>query len=257
LALFPDELTHNFLSGIDSLSLFRKTKYRVGNIFRTLTAPWLEDSIDPNLAISIFGYSFGDNGWHHLKETLNEYDENPNRDVKDTTMWKFLKNFCPTSISTIAGISFEDPLPLFVYPWSKSDTSNKDPLKSRFCGPSTDSFVQDEYMRTISLYREMKITGYMPHKYPYSIISGTFLISSNGQKRFIVMQGNHRMAILSHLAKGNVLVRANFRQIPFVYEKKIETWPNVKTGRCSIDHARKVFYYFFKNNKLDIKKISE
>ena len=40
-------------------------------------------------------------------------------------MWSFLTKFCPTSISTMAGVTFEDPLPLFVYPWSRSDTSKK------------------------------------------------------------------------------------------------------------------------------------
>ena len=170
-------------------------------------------------------------------------------------MWKFLKNFCPQSISTLAGIGSEDPLPLFVYPWSRSDTTHKDPRNSRFCGPSTDSFVEDEYRRTLSLYEEIKSQGYTPRKYPHSMVSGTFLISSNGEKRFIVMQGNHRMAVLSHLGLSNVLVRANFRHIPVVYERKIKTWPNVRIGRCSVQHARKVFYYFFKNNKLDLNNL--
>ena len=160
-------------------------------------------------------------------------------------MWSFLTKFCPTSISTMAGVTFEDPLPLFVYPWSRYDTSKKDPRNSRFCGPSTNRFVEDEFRRTISLYEKIKSQGYSPRKYPHSMISGTFLISSNGQKRFIVMQGNHRMAILSHLGLEKITVRASSWNSAFVREQELYSWPNVKNGRCSVEHAEKVFNYFF------------
>ena len=237
------------------MSYFRKTRYQVGNILRAISAPWLEASINPNAATSIFGCCFGDDGWHHLRQTLEEYDENPKRDIKETTMWKFLKNFCPQSISTMAGIGSEDPLPLFVYPWSRSDTTHKDPRNSRFCGPSTDSFLEDEYRRTLSLYEEIKSQGYTPRKYPHSMISGTFLISLNGEKRFIVMQGNHRMAVMAHLGYSEILVRANTGTIPFVDERKIKTWPNVRNGRCSVKHAGEVFEYFFKEKGIEISRL--
>ena len=148
----------------------------------------------------------------------------------------------------MAGVTFEDPLPLFVYPWSNSDTSKKDPRHSRFCGPSTNRFVEEEFRRTISLYEEIKSQGYTPRKYPHSMISGTFLISSNGQKRFIVMQGNHRMAILSHLGLEKIIVRASSWNSAFVREEELCSWPNVKNARCSVEHAEKVFNYFFMEN---------
>lgn len=247
-------MSANFL-----LSFFRKTKYQVGNILRAISAPWLEESISPNLATSIFGCSFGDEGWHHLRQTLKEYDENPKREIKETAMWKFLKNFCPSGISKCVNLEYENPLPLFVYPWI--DLSNlgekpKDPKSSRFCGPSSDEFVKNEYHRTISLYKEIKSHGYKPYEYPNSLIGGTFLISRGGEKRFIVMQGNHRMAVMAHLGYSEILVRANTGTIPFVDERKIKTWPNVRNGRCSVEHAREVFNYFFQENGREISQVS-
>ena len=240
------------------MSFFRKNKYRVGNLIRTVSAPWLEASINPNAATSIFGCCFGDDGWHHLRQTLEEYDENPKRDVKETTMWKFLKKFCPDGISILANVKCEEPLPLFVYPWvdfSSRGKKRKDPISSRFCGPSSDEFVIREYQRTISLYNEIKSEGYKPSEYPHSLIGGTFLISRSGEKRFIVMQGNHRMAILAHLGFSEILVRANARSIPFVEERKIETWLNVRKGRCSVEHAGEVFEYFFKEKGTEISRL--
>jgi hypothetical protein len=247
-------LSANFL-----LSFFRKTKYRFGNLLRAASAPWLEASISPNAATSIFGCCFGDDGWHHLRQTLKEYDENPKREIKETAMWKFLKNFCPNGISVFANIEYQDPLPLFVYPWI--DLSNlgekpKDPKSSRFCGPSSDEFVRKEYLRTISLYKKIKSQGYKPSHYPHSLISGTFLISRSGKMRFIVMQGNHRMAVLAHLGYSEILVRANTGTIPFVDERKIKTWPNVRNGRCSVEHAGEVFNYFFKKNGSEMSQLS-
>lgn len=247
-------MSANFL-----LSFFRKTKYRFGNLLRAASAPWLEKSINPNEATSIFGCCFGAAGWHHLRRTLEEYDDNPKQKIKETVMWEFLKNFCPTSISELAKYEGQELLPLFVYPWVDLNTvrkKRKDPWDSRFCGPSTDQFVIEEYERTVTLYKKIKFQGYNMYEYPHSLIRGTFLISNSGEKRFVVMQGNHRMAVLAHLGHNEILVRANTGSIPFVNERKIETWANVRNGRCSVEHAKKIFDYFFKENGFKVSQFS-
>ncbi|NJM33049.1 MAG: hypothetical protein HC848_09665 [Limnobacter sp.] len=114
-----------------------------------------------------------------------------------------MATFCPTSISTLAGVTDEAPLPLFVYPWGTfndgSSTSNKNVEISRFCGPSQPDFIEAEFQRTLQLYQEIRKNGYQPTCFPHSYIGGTWLEAKNGQRRFVVMQGNHRLAILAHL----------------------------------------------------------
>lgn len=226
--------------------------YALGNCARFASSPWLQRSISPDTATTIFGCGFGAEGWHHLRRTLEEYDKDPAINPEVTPLWRFLKSFCPASISILAGVASEEPLPLFVYPWGTFNSGgvsrNKDPMMSRFCGPSSDSFVFEEYKRTIELYKSVSANGYRPYQYPNSFIGGTWLIAADGEKRFVVMQGNHRMAALAHLGYKAIPVRRIRQALPIVRETDLPSWHTVKNGRCSEAHARRVFKFFFEQN---------
>lgn len=229
-----------------------RLRYALGNCARFASSPWLQDEVSPDLATTIFGCGFGSEGWHHLRRTFEEYDANPSINPDATTLWLFLKRFCPTSISILAGVTNEDPLPLFVYPWgtfnSGESSCGKDPMASRFCGPSSDSFIDEEYARSTNLYKAVMQEGYLPYRYPNSFIGGTWLVANEGDKRFVVMQGNHRMAALAHLGYRVVQVRKIRQALPTVRESELLSWPLVKSGRCSKTHAQKVFRLFFEQN---------
>lgn len=229
-----------------------RARYALGNVARLLSRPWLQKDIHPVMATTIFGCSFGDGGWHHIRRTLVELDANPGLRASDSTLARFLTQFCPRSVSTLAGVDTEEPLPLFVYPWGAfhrgRNTLDKDPWASRFCGPSTEQFVADEFSRIVDLYRDIRDRGYRPTTFPNSYIAGSWLISLSGDKRFVVMQGNHRMAVLAHLGCTRIAVRTTRASLRCVREAALESWPLVASGRCSIEHARKVFRFFFEQN---------
>ena len=123
--------------------------------------------------------------------------------IDDSKNTSFPMIDCSTNVAaTIAQINNGNPLPLFVYPWvdlHRLKKTTKHPLKSRFCGPSNHEFIEKEYHSSIDLYKTLNHNGYKPYHFPNSFISGTWLIAENGEKRFVVMQGNHRMAALAHL----------------------------------------------------------
>ena len=213
----------------------KKVRYFLGNGLRLVTSPWRQFSISPNYATSIFGCSFSKNGWHHLTNTLSEYDRNPNIPVEKTVLYQYLKNFCIESISTLAGVKNEKPLPIFIYPWGTfndgSIETNKDSRLSRFCGPSSDKFIQEEFYRTINLYIKIRNVGYQPTTFPNSHIGGTWLVTKENERRFVIMQGNHRMAILSHLGHQKISVRLIPSALNYVYETQLKKWLNL---RCLI-----------------------
>src|SRR5687768_5948158 len=93
-----------------------RARYALGNCVRRATSPWRQFDIAPEQATTIFGCGFGDDDWHHLRRTLQEYDTDPDISPSATTLWRHLKRFCPSSVSVLAGIDDERPLPLFVYP---------------------------------------------------------------------------------------------------------------------------------------------
>ncbi len=234
---------------LDEAALYGR--YTLGNLLRAVSRPWRQWSVSPDIVTTIFGCTFGDSGWHHIRCTLREYDADRALPARNSTLWKFLSRFCPASISVLAGVADERPLPLFEYPWGNFsgayETGKKDPLRSRFCGPSEPSFIQQEFDRTIALYESMQRTGYRPTTYPNSHIGGTWLLAEDGSRRFVVMQGNHRMAILAHLGLRSIDVRSIAQARSVVRERDLVSWEHVRSGRCSRRHARSVFRYFFEN----------
>lgn len=238
---------------------FDRIRYAAGNGLRLLSSPWRQSRISPQVATNIFGCSFGDEGWNHLRCTLSEFDTNPTIKACNSSLGRYLANFHPSSISILAGVIDEEPLPLFVYPWGTfndgATQSHKNPWLSRFCGPSTSEFIEEEFHRTLQLYAVMRLHGYQPTRFPNSYIGGTWLEAQDGCRRFVVMQGNHRMAVLAHLKEENITVRTIPQALRHIRESEIRQWPLVACGRCSVEHARRIFNLFFSDNGWHVAKL--
>ncbi|MBN1379000.1 MAG: hypothetical protein JXA04_07170 [Gammaproteobacteria bacterium] len=240
-------------------NMLRRLKFYAGNSVRFLSIPWKQSTITPDIATTLFGCNFGNSGWHHIRKTLEEYDADNSIHAQNTTLSRYLEKFCPDSISILAGIpKSEIALPLFVYPWGSfregEIESKKNVWESRFCGPSTKEFISKEFERTISLYRHLKSAQYSPWRYGHTFIGGTMLVAKDGCRRFIVLQGNHRMAIISHLRQEKVAVRPIKGWLATIRECDVQHWPLVRTGLCSLEHALCIFRYFFENNGHHVSK---
>lgn len=159
---------------------------------------------------NIFACNFGIKGWHPIVETLKEYQQNPQISFRDTTLYRYHKQFTPLNTSQALLEINDDFLPLFVYPWgafTHKTPSNKSAQTSRFCGPSSDPFIEEEFQRIISLFESIKTSGYRPWRHHQNQITGTFLFDDQGNRRFVVMQGNHRVAVLATLGWSNIPIR--------------------------------------------------
>jgi hypothetical protein len=235
--------------------LARRVRYGLGNTVRFVTRPWCQWKIAPEEATTIFACGYGANGWHHLRRTLGEIDGDPKIEPHATTLWHYLKDFQPASISEFIPVSGQ-ALPLFLYPWGTFQhgvlESNKSAEQSRFCGPSEDAFVIDEFKRMKTLYTQMRKDGYRPTTFPNSFIGGTWLIRTDGQRRFVVLQGNHRMAVLAHLGYREIAVRTMPGFLATIREKDIKKWPLVQLGLCNEHQAFAIFSLFFEESGFHI-----
>jgi hypothetical protein len=233
------------------MTALRRLRFYAGNAYRFATIPSHQRVIAPVEASTIFGCSFGDQGWQHLRRTLEEYDRNPGIRPEQTTLHLFLTQFKPSSICDLLEprLAASCALPLFVYPWGtfrRGETASpKDAARSRFCGPSTPDFVAAEFARVIALYRRMKEQGYRPWQFGHTFIGGTFLVSADDERRFVVLQGNHRLAVLAHLGVDRIAVRDVRGYLAEVRERDIGRWPLVRAGACSSLAARAIFRLFF------------
>lgn len=96
--------------------------------------------------------------------------------------------------------------------------------------------------------------GYNPWKYDF--VTGTILVKSNGQKKFVVTQGNHRVAALAALGKEKILIRVDKRiSQEYVYERDVNNWRCVQEQRLTPEEALHVFNYFFTHDGKQIKDI--
>lgn len=231
-------------------------KFYIGNIYRIFTSFLYEYEIEPSNACTIFGSRFK-GGWNHIIETLKEYDLNNDIDYKETSMYNFLKKFNFQKFNN--SINLRKSLPPFLFPWGAANKnlnySNKNIMNSRFCGPSKNDFIEKEFKRTIALYNKIKIEGYQPYQFNNSFIIGTWLKKSKNNSVFLVLGGNHRMAILSHLGHEKIKVRTSKKLLRIVSLNNINSWSNVKNNKISIENAKKFFDLFFNYNGNHIKKI--
>lgn len=232
--------------------------YFLGNPIRFITAPLFQYEIEIKYACTIFGSRFS-GGWNHIIETLKEYDNNPNINYRDTSLYSFLKFFKPESVTDLIGCNDQNKLPFFMFPWGKINKNlnieKKSILNSRFCGPSHDEFIEKEFFGIINLYDKLRIEGYKPYKYPNSFIIGTWLTNRLNDSVFMVLGGNHRMAIFSHLGLKRIKVRTHSMLIRKVNEKEINMWTLVKNDTCSKIYANKVFNSFFNENGKHLNEI--
>ncbi len=232
-------------------SIYKRLHFYAGNVLRFTTIPFFQTVIKPDEVATIFGASFGKDGWHHIIKTLEEYDKNNGINYKQTSLYSFLKSFTPTSICDLLNNNDNkiNKLPLFIYPWGTFNKhtieTNKTPLFSRFCGPSDDIFIKNEFSRIIKLYSHIKNNGYKPWNAYNGFICGTMLIKENDDRRFIVLQGNHRMAVLSHLGYEKIQVRTCRQNIGKINQKELANMPLVIDGKCDYDTAIKIFNIFF------------
>lgn len=196
-------------------------------------------------ARTIFGEAFSPN--NHLVRTLSEYDSGI-KDFRKTTLFRFHSKFIPKSICNM--IPNENlnkkskTLPLGIYPWGKWYRKiDKNWNLSRFCGPTPLKKTEEEWENLIDLYTELqKGQGYLPqiHGFP----KGALLVDEKNY-RFIVLQGNHRTAILKHLGYEQTIVRLLLK-IPSFVQKKPYKWEFVKRGILTEEESLKIFEWFFR-----------
>jgi hypothetical protein len=204
-------------------------------------------------SVGLMGFPFGPRGWHHLVELLKEYSHDPHLRLYDSVLYRFHQRFQPASMAEAllpldSGVGFRPPLG--VLPWGAFQLDpvalgieNKDWWRSRFCGPSPLDVIQEEFESACAVYASLRDGGYDPWR--HSFIGGTFLRRRDGALRFVVLQGNHRMAALAHLGYRFALVRRLPRHYVLIADNEVEHWQHVRSGLCTVEEAQRYFNAYF------------
>ena len=97
----------------------------------------------------------------------------------------------------------------------------------------------------LKLHDVIKRDGYRPTVYPNRFIQGVWMVREDGRRKFVVLQGNHRVAVMSYLKYEKVAVRNDMFKIGSVREEDVDDWVMVRNGHISRREAKLVFDRFF------------
>lgn len=144
------------------------------------------------------------------------------------------------------GINVDFKPPLNIFPWDEREREESRELwgKSRFCGPSSPKLIREIFLNMVYLNEKLESEKYQPG-IRGGLIRGTFLKRNNGYKIFIVIDGNHRLAVLSHLGYSSIHVGYLPGRFHVINESEVENWLYVRKGFCTANDALSYFNAFF------------
>lgn len=209
-----------------------------------------------SICITFTGFPFAEPGWHHLRLFCQEVDANPNLSLEESILYRFHERYRPEGMFELVrhrGNHIQFRPALGIFPWGSlwgryvgvgpDGTLQKDWARSRFCGPTPRDVMQAEFDRMLATYCSLKAYGYQSWKKGF--VGGTLLQRRDGKQRYIVLQGNHRTAMLAHLEYTSIVTSPVPGCYRIIDERDVESWHYVKTGECSVSDALAYFHAFF------------
>ena len=201
------------------------------------------------------GFSFGQHGWHHLIQLLKQVERNPTLTPDQSVLFRFHERYQPESTCELVrhredGISFKTTpwnIPMGLISrrfWpelaSGAEKLGGKPVLRSYAARPREGGVS---VLPLALFRDFQRQGYQPWRFGF--VGGTLLRRLDGSTRFVVLQGNHRAAILSHLGYDSILVAPVKGRHIVINERDAASWHYVRTGQCTESDALAYFNAFF------------
>jgi len=122
-------------------------------------------------------------------------------------------------------------------------------------GPKSAESVNSLFHRLIDLYYKIKSEGYKPWSTPDGFIRVCLLEKPNGERRCLVVSGQHRAAIISHLGYKSAWVRLQHpgelypNNMPNqIKMSQIDTWEKVVSQDYTRRDAQRIFECYFEHD---------
>lgn len=115
-------------------------------------------------------------------------------------------------------------------------------------GPVSAKQMATEKLRLDSLVKSISENGVIDRQaiQPGGAITGQLLLNNEDDYRIMVINGNHRVAVLSHLGLVHIPIRFRLGSPP-VRLSDLNRWPGVTDGRFSPETALILFHTFFRD----------
>ncbi len=241
-----------------------------------------------------FAFSFADDGWNYFRALVAEYERKPHLKLEDSAFHRFFEHERVKSVRYLNDLLFlHQPekrdrgfqFALGTYPWGdhvgggpwgrhfdrmegKSTRDLYGPGANIWYEPGDPHAMQLEWEQTIGAYQAIR-QGYHPLR-SGQLPEVTLLIRRDGETRAVRYNGQHRLAVLSHLGRQRLTVlvpsarsiNASLETWPsvsrlpkvvcdgeiVVREDDVERWSYVARGLCPREQALEIFHAFFEMN---------
>lgn len=206
---------------------------------------------------SLNAFAFHGQGWNHFTAQLLELRRHPRRSFQDSTLRRFYERFRPANRrEQLFGPGREALPPLdggwTVPPWlegaglclNPATSPRTRPGGNHHYGPNSSRFGREELSRLQANAALMERYGYRPQVFPDGYVQG-YLLKDGTDYRFIVNEGQHRLAALALTGAHWVRVRFNPDYPALVDRADLKDWPQVAGGLYSPDVAARYFDLYF------------
>lgn len=168
---------------------------------------------------------------------------------------EFLQHYRPRHLGEVFGVRLEREYPLWSYPWSRrkplaawrTDPGELPDIITYYSDAGIQrSRIEEEFGWLERCLHSIQTHGYLPEQY-VGHPQVRRLVGVDGEARYIVHDGNHRLAVLGALKEPTVKVR----QVPVmtVLEQNLMRWPGVMAGRFTVNDAQSIFKAYFAERK--------
>lgn len=167
----------------------------------------------------------------------------------------FLQHYRPRHLGEALGVKLEREYPLWCYPWSRWSPTpgwreNPAELPDIITHYSPRGILRSRIDEEFG-WLERCLASIRQHGYKPAQFSGDpearRLVALDGIVRYVIHDGNHRLAALGALGVKTVVVR----QVPLmsVREEDLGRWPGVASRRFTLGDARVIFRAYFEARK--------
>jgi hypothetical protein len=203
-----------------------------------------------------FLFSYGADAWNPFVETLRAYGDGLHARYDISVLRRYFEKFQPRNHvelyfgdgeadGTLARCDWSQcPIDVLAprLPWQQRSVRVTGP--SAWYGPVSLAQAQLEFSRLTRVYDSIRRNGYKPTSAPDGEIRGHFL-RGNGDYRFVVREGCHRLAALAALGHDSVRVRFLPHHPRTVDLVDVDNWPQVREGFIGAREAERVCAMFF------------
>jgi hypothetical protein len=209
------------------------------------------------------GFSYDETGWHPYVAALEEHLAAPDLPYERTILARYYARFRPTNVQEVLLEDAKAPLaPLDRWPpvpklykqlWTLNPRRLERILRDsggwardikQHIGPQSAAQAGAHLSRIVTVYDSVRRDGYRPDAYRDGIVTGYFL-EADGDYRFMVVLGNHRLAAFRAAGVRRVLARFHPGHPPVINASRIDEWCRRSGSVLSPEVARAVFEKLF------------